>query len=135
MVKLWIIFTGYQTVFTISEHLMDIFAYMFITAFFLSAAYVASGFSGGARHQKAAVISGTVGALVCITNASGKIFSYLSPKFAEISFKTAEYAAVTELSVGFIMLAFCAYLCFGKDKTGSLVHFEALMEPEPQEEK
>ncbi|MDR2654596.1 MAG: hypothetical protein LBC56_00775 [Oscillospiraceae bacterium] len=135
MVRLWKIFTGYQTVFSISEHLLDILSCMLTTIFFLSAAYVASGFAGVSRkHQKIAVVTGTSGAMISVVNAAGKLYSESSPKFGA-TLENTRYNSLVELFVGIIPLVFCAYICFGQDRANSQENFELLLEDGEKEQR
>lgn len=117
---LWNTFIGYQTILTISEHLLEIIAFILIVLYNLSFAFVVSGF-GGASHQKRMVIYGCIGAIFCVLNAVAKIY---------ISLKT--HTNVSEimptyllyLSFGIFMIVSIGYICFGTDRSISMSTYD-----------
>ena len=111
---LWRTFIGYQTILNISEHLFEILSYIFITLFFLSSAYVVSGF-GKKNHQKKMVIFGLTGSLFSITNAMGKIYIQMQEVQSAVPV-IVEMSYLLDIVVGILMAVSCVYICFGADR-------------------
>lgn len=111
---LWRTYTRYKTILTISEHLLDVASYVFISLFFLSFANVIAGF-GGDGYQKKTIFFGLTSATLCLTNSVGKIYSVFYTGYKLVPAVT-ESGFLLDITISILMIICSIYLIFGKDE-------------------